>query len=127
MEGKRPMPERFRRVVEWAEAAGYKETDDPYSWVPTSEAYIRFVEACPGVEIIRREFGLAFHLAFPNTEHVRRRIGRGRQARGWAYLTGPGERRSTDPGEGSGWKTPEWLAAMERLGRLNKRAEKKDD
>jgi hypothetical protein len=78
---------------------GWKDTNDPYDWLPTETAYQEYVKAC-GLAFAPLEigdFGFALHLAFPEAERCRRRRAvDGRSMRGWACITGPGAERSTD-------------------------------
>lgn len=77
---------------------GYKETGDSYDWVPTCEAYKRYLawpKRC--YTLTRFKFGLAFHLYLPMGEKCVRRMPKPtRSCGGWACCTGPGGLRTDD-------------------------------
>lgn len=77
-------------------ALGYREVDDPYSWISTDDAYKRYLGTRPNPILSKQKFGLAFHLACPNAERCQRRH-EGKSVRGFAGVKGPNSLRSVDP------------------------------
>lgn len=114
MEGLSPLPPDIKHAVAWFQDAGYKESEDGYSWVPNREISSRY-QADPNnstTPMTLRVLGTAFRIAYPEAERVTRRVGGGKQRRGWAYMSGPGQVYSRDPGEGH--RTSAYIEAMKR-------------
>lgn len=105
-------PPEFRWAMQSIDRLGYKETMDGYDWVPTNEAYKRYVKdweekTAEAAEhrrprlLTRDELGTVLRVMFPEADKVTRRRA-GKPTRGFAGIKGPGAERT--PPEEDAWK-----------------------
>ncbi|KKM72923.1 hypothetical protein LCGC14_1415620 [marine sediment metagenome] len=96
-------PVRFVYAAEIVATLGYKETNDPYDWVPIAELYDRYEEIWTDrphghqtpTLLARSEFGELLGQVFHGDRVIRRVLGK--KARGIAGIQGPGGLRSRKP------------------------------
>lgn len=89
-----PEPE-VQAAMAWV-ASNYRETGDPYDWVPVAVASVMYRTSNPRHPLSSRAFGFALHLAFPDSESCVRRMRTGHSARGRVGIVGLGSERSVD-------------------------------
>lgn len=101
-----PLPPAFAFAVNAVRDAGYRETWDPYDWVPVAVLYDAYYKAWssrlmpqPGdldPELLdKRNFGVMLSLAFPDCGKCKRWANK-RQVRGREGMTGPDAQRTDD-------------------------------
>jgi len=112
-------PLRFVYAAEIINDLGYKETNDPYDWVPITELYDRYEEiwrdrphgSQTPTMLTRSEFGKLLGEVMHGDRVTRRASGK--NARGIAGIQGPGGLRSRKP--------PDARLSLEELAELNGR------